>query len=457
MGTEVWFRNPHNYIRELSEARGKFVCWDRGMLTKRRIDPYKHAELYFGQHAISDWRILLVGTQGSAELRPGFLADNPYAVYPTWSGDEDMELLEEMMAHPLGEDTEACSDMSCTVDERPVIGQEHRVIVTDIPPAHSGVGRSFISKLKDLQEEYPSCILHIHGLYSWRVSFGMGFGASDVDPRMSASKGRVILPSGKEMIAERTIGCPQWVDMLGMRVVDLKIPANRCIYNVKSALWAGEHYMENIKFKSAGSTPVNPDTKNHKPAQTQSHMSLPIVAKKGDKQICDTCSLQNTCKFYRQGAVCSVPGTDNAELANIFMTRDADSIIGGLGTILATQTRRMEKGVREEEDYGELNPEVTKIMNQIFQNGKQLAQLIDPNLRGGARIQINNGVNPMQGATQGQVLGSILAQFEARGIPRNEVTPEMLKAALAELGGGPPAPQQPQIPQVVESQVLGRQ
>jgi hypothetical protein len=449
--TEVWFRNPHNYIRELAETRAMNVAWDRGMLHKRRIDPYKHASLYFGENE-PNWRVLLVGSQGSAEMRPGRNIDNPVGVYPTWESTENLELLEEMMAYPIGEQSDLCDDMSVAVDERPVFGQEHRVIVTELPSLAAGPGRALIRKLQELQEEYPACKLHIHGTYSWRVVFGMGFAAGDLDPRMNASKGRVFLPTGKEMIAEKTIGCPQWVTLLGMRVVDLKEPRNRCIYNIKSALWAGENYMDNVKFKSVGTAQVDPNSASHVPATTQSHYTGTAVAKPGDKQLCNTCSLQNNCKYFRTGAVCSVPGSEPAELAKYFKTRDSDMIIDGLGTLLAAQTRRLEKGMSEEDMYGELDPEVTKIMNQLFTNGVKLAKLVNPALNGGPKVQVNVGQAPnLQGATANQIMGAMVRELESRGVPRDKITPKMIEGLLTEMAGGEP------MPKAIEGQVLSNE
>jgi hypothetical protein len=437
--TEVWFRNPQNYIRELVECRATRIAWDRGMLTKRRIDAYKHADAYFTNAGISDWRILLVGEQGSAELCKGHNVDEPVGVYPTWTGGESLELLEEMMQYPIGDDAEACNDPNVPTDERPVSGQEHRVLVTELPSQATGPGRALMRKLKELQEDYPECILHIHGIYSHRINFGLGFGSADVDPRTNASKGRVTLPSGKEMIAEKTIGCPQWVTMLGMRVVDLKEPRNRCIYNIKSALWAGEHYMENIKFKSTGDGVANPDDKKSLPITTTSHMSKSLTPKAGDKLQCDTCSLQIGCKYYRQGSVCSVPGSEPAELARYFKTRDSDTIIDGLGTLMAAQTRRMEKGMSDEELYGELDPEVTKIMNQLFTNGVKLAKLVNPALNGGPKVQVNvgsGGAAAVGASTPNQIIGAIVRELEARGVKRENITPEMVQGLLTEMAGG---------------------
>jgi hypothetical protein len=67
VSTEVWFRNPDTYIRELVECGVFQIAWDRGYLVKRKVDPIKHAELYYGQ--AYPWRVLAIGPQGSAEYR----------------------------------------------------------------------------------------------------------------------------------------------------------------------------------------------------------------------------------------------------------------------------------------------------------------------------------------------------------------------------------------------------
>ena len=231
--TEVWFRNPGNYIRELVETRSRKVAQDAGYLAKRKLDSHKHAQLYFESVGITDWRALIIDPSGTMELDKDHTTKNPKAVYPTWSADEDFEILEDMIAYPLGEDADVCSDESIDIRYRPVFGQEHRVIITDFPNTRMVATRNLLRLIMELLVEYPNCILHLHGMYSFRVMFGMGFQSVDVDPRTGASKGKVTLPSGREMIAEKTISCPQWVNLLNMRVVDLKEARNRCIYNIR--------------------------------------------------------------------------------------------------------------------------------------------------------------------------------------------------------------------------------
>lgn len=436
MTTEVWFRNPDNYILELIEVGVSRIAWDRGYLTKRKIDPAKHAELYFGN--ATDQRILIVGTQGTAELRAGDTLEKPSAVYPTWAYGEDLSLLEEFLDKPAGKDMVACNDKSAPPDERPVWGQEHRVVVTDLPPVTTGPGRKFLTTLKVLQEDYPECIIHVHGLYGYRSAFGMGFGAADMEPRTGAQKGKVQLPSGKEVRFEVAQSNANWVTTLGFKPADLAVPRNRCMYNIKSALWAGLHYDEIFNFKTnRDKAPVDtttPDEEYQPATNNRVMMKNGVVAKEGDKMLCDMCSLQNDCKYYRNGAVCSVPDAEPTELAKMFKTRDSQMIIDGLGTLVAANTRRLERGMKEEEAFGDVNPEVTRMLGQVFDQGIKLAKLVDPALRGGARVQVNvgaGGAAAITGADPRQLVAQAFRALELEGVPRDQITKEMIQGLLS--------------------------
>jgi hypothetical protein len=429
VATEVWFRNPNNYIRELIEVGTSNIVWDRGFVYKRKIDPVKFAKLY----SIPAYRMLLVGDQGSAEFRPGDELDKPCAVYPTWMYGNPPELLEELMMTNVADVEGACTDPSVPEDLRPHIGQEHRVIVANIPPATTGPSRKFLRHLQELQEEYPDCILHVHGLYSYRLAFGMGYGAADMESRSLAQKGHVMLPNGKDIAHERTVGCSQWVTLLGMSPVELAVPRNRCMYNIRSAMWAGAHWDENIAFKSKGK--AEPDTTSAiAPLPTTARVHSGI-AQTGDKFHCDTCSLQTTCKYFRSGGVCSIPDSEPASLARMFKTRDSDMIIEGLGTLLAAQTRRLERGIEDEDDMGELDPEVTKIINTLFANGVKLAKLVNPALAGGPKVGVfvqGNGAQVgIAGANPKALVSAMVAELEARGISRDKITPDMIAGLVA--------------------------
>lgn len=456
MATEVWFRNPHNYIKELVECHAGWIAWDRGFLNKKHIDPIKHAQLYFG-HAIP-YRVLLIGEQGTAEYRTGDPEEKPTAVYPTWCYGEELALLEEILENPPGENMEACNDRTVGNDERPVWGQEHRVVITDIPNASTGPGRKFMAVLRTLQEDYPNAIIHVHGLYGFRTAFGMGFGSADIEPRTAAQKGKVHLPSGKEELYERAVANPHWVTSLGFKPVDLAIPRVRCMYNIRSAQWAGENYDKIFNFKRSPVPASQIDIRSADkdftpPTDNRIMVRNGVTPKEGDKFACDTCSLQNDCKYYREGAVCSVPGAEPVDLAKMFKTRDSDQIIDGLGHLVAANTKRLERSIKVEDAFGDVNPEVTRILSQVFDQGVKLAKLVDPNLRGGARVQVNvgpGGTASVATANPRQLIAAAIRELEARGIARDEITQEMISGLLA--GMANPADAQRSIESTVISQ-----
>lgn len=436
VSTEVWFRNPDLYVKELVECGVGRIAWDRGYLVKKRIDPSKHASLYFGQ-AIP-WELLLVGEQGTAHLDAEHDITKPLAVYPTWQYGDDAGILEEIISSPVGLNPDHCMDMSVSIDERPVFGQDHRVVVTEIPSVQTGPGRRFAKFLKELQEDHPNCKIHVHGLYSYQVAFGFGFGAADMEVRSLAAKGRVMVPAGREMKYEQVAKNPQWCTVLGFKPVELAIPRNRCMYNIKSALWAGDNYVKLYKFKTTGDAPVDTTTPDgdYNPPETGRYLSMGSKPKEGDQFLCDTCSLNTECKYSRAGAVCSVPGAEPTSLANYFKSRDSGMIIEGLGTLLAAQTKRAERGMLEEEEFGEISSEVTKMLNQVFTNATKLAQLVDPNLRGGARVQVNVGQGGQASVNTGtpqQYISAVVRELEGRGIRREDITPQMIEGLLSSM------------------------
>lgn len=430
VAAEVWFRNPEYYIKEIIEIGEHRLAFDRGYLVKRRLDPSKWASLFFGADA---YRILAIGDQGTAEVDESHTLAAPKAVYPTWRYGEDFDALEDLVQKPAGANEEWCNDLSIPADERPVLGQEHRVVITDLPVATSGPGRRILRLLHELQQDYFDCIIHIHGLYSFRALFAHEYGAVDVEPRILAKKGKVTLGSGKEITYEQAARLPQWVGLNGMHAADLMVPRNRCIFNMKSALWAAENFRENVTFKSrAGYHPVDPDNPVALAPTTGAvrTSSRPILST--DKITCDTCSLANHCKYFRVGEVCSVPDSEMSALARMFKTRDADQIIDGLTNVLAVQADRLSRGVEDEEEYGELDPEVTKIVNSLMTHGNKLAKLINPALnQPQVGVFVGAGGQAAVVPDPKQVTANIVRELEAQGIPRNKITPDMVLRVLS--------------------------
>lgn len=421
VSSECWFRNPHGYIKECAEMLVPNIVWDRGSLFKYRIDPTRHIELYYPSEL--DYRILAIGAQGAAELRRGRPMTRPVAVYPVWCyGLDSLEVLEEMLAEPIGLSESACRDSKGTADERPVLGQEHRVVITGMPNARTGEGRKIITLLSDLQQEYPDAIMHYHGGTTFRVAFGLGFRAGDIDPRMTASKGSIMLANNKMIKFEEAHKWPQWIKLGGMKPSDLTVPRNRCMFNITSALWAAENWDKNLKFAV---------TRGHELEVKHAYSGVTPV--NGDRFHCDTCSLQTTCKYYRHEGVCSVPDSEPATLVQFFKTRDSDKIIDGLGMLLAIQTRRLEDGLASESLMG-LDPEVSKIINSLYDQGIKLAKLVNPALAaaGATRVavQVNNNQTALPSGNVNALISGVVADFEANGIPRKNITVEMMTAAL---------------------------
>ena len=443
MSAEVWFRNPKLYVRECVELGADKIVWDRGFLTKYRIDPLRFADLYFPPTA--DYRVLAVGDQGTAELRRGRGFDNPVAVYPTWVYGDDLKTLEDWMANPIGEDEAACGDTRLVADERPVFGQEHRVVVSDVPPASAPAIKKFYRMLSEMQDDYPEAIVHVHGLYSFNIAFGNSFRSVDMDPRPLAKRGKVNLPNGRQVLFEKAAKTPQWVEVVGFRVSDLDVPRNRCMFNMRAAEWAAVHYKENLRFRVRGGTnnPVDITSPTAVAAVpvTLSTKSTHMKAAVGDKFICETCSLADTCKYFREGSVCSVPDTEASTLARHFKTRNSDTIIDGLALLMEAQVTRLEMGRRIEEEDGELNPEVTRILDGMFDKGVKLAKLVDPSLtpKGPLVGIVAGNVAVGDGGTPQELAASAVAALEQRGYQRDQMTNELMEAVLA----GKPVPPPP--------------
>lgn len=426
--SEVWIRNPATCIRECAELLVPNLVWARGLARKARIDPQKHVELHY-PHAIQ-YRILMVGEQGTAELRRGYSMDRPYAVYPTWEyGVQMIWDLEDMLREQRLPD-------GIWPDEQGVEGQEHRVVIIRPPNADTPAGKAFISTLAELQFEYPKAIIHYHGTYSYRVAFGSGLRSADIEPTVDAAKGKVRLGSGRLIKYEEAPQYLMWINLLGMQSSDLAVARNRTIFNIKSAQWAAENFTKEDVFLSRPSrnVPTVPDYTAVNPKKPQAkliHRNRPL---RGDKFICDQCSLAPTCKYHRDGGVCVIPDSETSGLARYFKTRDSNLIIDGLGRLMEKKLERAETGLAAEKVEGELDPEVTKILKDLFDSGVKLAKLVDPGLNGSAAkvgILINGGSAQITGNTENAIVSAVIAELEAEGIPRADIDAQMVAQYIA--------------------------
>lgn len=427
--TEVWFRDPQLYVRESLELGVSRFSWARKFLVYRKIDPMKYLSLHYGQVPFEYLICDDMGTQHWVHNNP-----KPIAVYPTWLYGDDWAVLEELCTYEPGMDSEACNDERIPYNFRPKMGQQRRVVIMGAPSAVTGIGRKFYQVLSELQEDSPYVNIHIHGSMSFNIMFGLNFRSVDYDGRHYAHAGKIVLPNGKLAFPDSAEKIGPWVNVLGFTPGELSVPRNRCMFNMKSALWAAKHFKQELRFKYKRDRNETVDSEsedaNFTPPSTKSAIFLKrVTPQDGDKFLCDTCSLQLNCRYFRTGSVCIVPDAEPQELASYFKTRDADSIIDGLGTLLAAQTRRLERGMSSEDtDDAKLDPEVTKILNSLFDRAVQLAKLVNPNLAS-PKVQINQ--QTINTGSPQQLMAAIMAELEARGIPRDQITPEMIESVLS--------------------------
>lgn len=428
--TEVWVRNPYNFHRQTVAEGMCRVAWDRGIVTKMHMDPYKFMELHYGGQY--PWEALLIGQQGTAHIDADHKPGNPKAVYPTWSFGEDPEELQQIIEDPVGSHEERCFGDS--PDETPVFGQPHRVVIIGGPDPKRIEGKQFYPFLAELQADNPECIIHLHGSYSTRTMFGFGFGSADFEPRQSAAGGQVTLPIGRNVPWELLQKHPKWATMLGYKPIELSIPANRCTYNIRSHVWMGLNFQQLSVIPSSTAKAlqlVDSDAAIYKPQQGTK--IYPVAPKQlGDKFLCDSCSVQLSCSYSRAGAVCAVPGSEPVPLSRYFKTRDSGLILDGLSTLMQTNVHRMERGLADETNEGALNPEVSKIIKTLFDQGVTLAKLVDPGMRDpklAINVGNNNTTNIINGNPQ-QAVAAVIRALEAKGIKRDEITPQMVQNLL---------------------------
>ena len=432
---DLFFRNPNNYIKELLEVGKPKFAWDRGILSKRKIDPIKFSQAYLD--TITPWEALCIGSQGTVHYNQDCTTDTPLGVYPTWEAAEDPDNLMEVIYNPWGENEEYCSDLSIPTDQRPVWGQKHMVVVTSIPVTNSGAGKSVVVLLKQAQEDNPDVTIYIHGLYSYRTMYGHNFKAGDTDPRTEAGKGNVYLANGKKITGkEMMLKYSKHIRPHGYSVKDLEVPRNRCMFNIRTAMHASKFWHTEMVPPTVArrDAPVDTDTPEvaYTPPSLSAAQGRPkMPAKPGDKIQCDTCSLQAQCAFYREGSVCTLPESEVRKLSEFFDTRDSGVLLQGLQSLLVRQADRLEKSANIEDFLGEHDPEVDKQANKLFDNTVKFAKLVDPSLTKPA-VQINMGETAAVGTSSAKEMAQkALKELMDAGWTPKEITPDVLKAHMS--------------------------
>lgn len=394
---EVWFTDPVKFKDELAEAviTPKFV-WTKEAV-ESGFDYTDWMETFFPE----GWEALRLERYTAIWAKKGGGTER----FPIWAWDpHDLRGL------------------------RNYAKKSKRVVITGLPAAY-GLVRNAVQDIAKVQGESGiRSVLHVHGLTQYPLLFGKGLNSVSTGIRTD----EVCLPNGKTF---KTVPAPytKWVRALCFEMIDLEIPRNLAIYNTRSLTFAAEYWNKNIDF--------HPHMR-HALAEWEGPKKIKVVAvadkpKKGlvgDKIACDSCSLDRTCKYYRAESVCTLPGNEMNQLATYFQTRDVGTVLEGLGAMMAVGADRLSRGLEVEQELGEIDPEVTKIYDSLFDKGVKLAKLLDPSLARpnvGVVVQNNQGHGVLQqGPTPKALVANIVRELEAQGIPREHITPEIVSRVL---------------------------
>lgn len=458
MATEFWLRNPQRSVRQaIAEGVERYV-FDQALTNWQGRSPHAFMRENFLGTGLNPMYVIQ-GAQGARLYSMFTPPEKPIAVWPTWDpAQQDMELLEHYLALPQGDDIFLCTDEEIDPSVRPVFDQEHRVFITGgLRMGRGSQATAMIGEIRKLCASYPSAIVHLSGSLSFSTMFNWDWHSVDWCTDELRIYGRLQLPNGillKSQERDEWHLYGDWMEMLGFTVARINSHRDEQVqFHIRSALWAAENYDRELRIKrrytpdldgakalpSIWSAQNTNRLRNWRKVSTVTARSLGMFDKTdGDKAFCDNCVFKTSCKLARAGQVCGIEETEMGDLAKQFNTRNPDQIIDGLAQLLGIQAERMERSVAAEDVDGEDGPssEVTRQINSVFSNGTALAKLLNPNLNGkgttvtNQTLNINGGNIPFSSGSPREVMAAIVKELTNAGIPRDEITSDMIKSIL---------------------------
>jgi hypothetical protein len=453
---DLWIMQSRRYVDiALEEGLRQFTV-QTGSMMKTQNEELSWMRAHTA--AYGPVKVMIIDHAGAAEYSTFGNYTRPLAVYPTWAAeDEPWETLIWLLENPVGENEQFCDDPKILPEHRPVKGQKHRVVVHRLPKP--GPERQlFMLKMRQVQIDYPDAELFISGCKRFNDLFGIGLKAVDFWPEPVTLSGsftqRVMLPTGRILTLDRIWDkrYADWFDLIGFDQSDVVTQDDMIRFCIRSGMWANKNFGSIKPFVSpstrgGGNNTVfmeaelitTPESHFILPAARRTMMrNLGIKATDADKFTCDGCILQNACTLYRAGSVCTLKGSEAVALSDAFGSRNVDVLLGGLSQLLKKNAERLDDAMATEaqDEDGKLDPEVTKLSKTVFDQATKLVKLIDPNLAGGPKIQVNVGVGAgghaqiNAGTDPKQLMATIVAELEASGIPREDIDSTMVKGVL---------------------------
>lgn len=347
----------------------------------------------------------------------------------------------------------------------------------DIPKAARD---EFASYYHNFARSCPQAKPHIHGPVAYSKGIGMSPYSVDFDPSHLPNRRCLQLPNGrllradeiKELVEEEKGNKGEysyWLNLIGYTSLKhLKTFDDKVRFEMRSMSWAATNwekvtdarvmdiprvakptsfsdeemeasYLERLREMSSADRDYDPrQIGGNAKWGWRGRKALPT-----DRIACDTCSLADVCRAFRQGSVCAVPNTEGDSLQKKFGTRNSSAIIAGLQELTQINVNRIQKALEvENEGWSNessdgtpmprgLDPELTKLIDKTVTHGERIAKLVDPRLRPGpaALVQVNNQASP-QGqiahASPQQLTATVVRELESRGMKREDITPEVI-------------------------------
>jgi hypothetical protein len=435
--TKVYLRNPYDYIDRLVDSGHRVVSWDMGSFKRRNIDPLKFLRMRLGQ--AQPWELMTIAVEGASIYNEDSTnLDKPIAVYPCWLPDQGFDVLVDLCERPVSEDVALQKNVNIPARFRPVPGQRHCVVIYDFKDIGEVEGMNWFRQLRKVMSEYPDVDFIAHGTRSFRIMFGGDFAACTFNPWWSAQNKELQLPNGSAESLDNVRKVMPWIKLLGYSIRAFQDRLDVCSYNIESIRWAADNYLHNIDFKLSIEREIDVDSPGGQYELRDARSTLfdtrtSIAFKPGDGVLCDACSVAPKCKFYREGAVCGVSKTEAGKLAQMFGSRDADTILDGLSKIAEIQAERVGADLAQEAATGERTPDTDKRLKDLFDSGVKIAKLRKPELNGkGVQVNvgmIGGGTMTVQSTPQELIAGAVKA-LEARGVPREKITDDVIVGLL---------------------------
>lgn len=384
-------------------------------------------------------------------------ADGRAGVHLLWDHQHDsLDQLAEMMSVDAPLYSGLKGAVRGQVEDLWVPGQRRMVVVVCPGATQEGFWAA-LYQLHELAE--GACDLHytsrLEG-YEMGSQYSKMFSGIFRSATVKLTTEEIIAPNGSRTSIDKAWerrGLDEWLGVVGfdLEQVTMEGPLgtkSRKALSAASAFWASRNWNATVphlieppedavwaeQVAAMGATPELLVTVKPARLALRKKGGAPPEPAVGDMIACNACTLFDQCRLARAGAICAIPESDMGELANFFKTRDTTKIIDGLGELLGRQADRVEQKIKDEENGAEVSEEVTKMIHGLFDRGVKLAKLTNPALNGPG-LAVNVGVQTNMGAiTSGspqQLAAGVMAELEARGVRREDVTPEIIEAYLS--------------------------